>query len=155
MSEDKKPFTVSDRRHFTAEGESRSEEPAPPADAPKPAESRGPAEPLSQTVSEPSSGPVAGPSDHAPAAEGEGPAVPTDLIGLLVLLGTQASMLLSGGPSAEDEPADLEAARGFITLLEVLKAKTQGNRTSDEDTVLEGLLYELRMAYLARSRTSA
>ncbi|PYQ23389.1 MAG: DUF1844 domain-containing protein, partial [Acidobacteria bacterium] len=38
MTEEKKPFTVSDRRHFTAEGEARlsTEEPAAPVATPKP-----------------------------------------------------------------------------------------------------------------------
>lgn len=37
MNEEKKSFTVKDRRHFTAEGEAREEEPeAPPQEAPRP-----------------------------------------------------------------------------------------------------------------------
>ena len=40
----------------------------------------------------------------------------------------------------------------MISLLEVLREKTEGRRTAEEDEVLEGLLYELRMQYVALSR---
>jgi hypothetical protein len=33
----------------------------------------------------------------------------------------------------------------------MLKGKTEGRRTPQEDQILEGLLYELRMGYLARA----
>jgi hypothetical protein len=153
MSEDKKDFKVSDRRHFTPEGEARGpqEEDVRPA-APPPPEPAAPPPPLHAPEPPP-------PSESQPAfgaghedPEGSEP-LPADLIGLLVSLGAQASFLLSGGRTehGEQEP-DLDGARAVITLLEVLKAKTQGNRTPDEDSVLDGILYELRMAYLARSR---
>ena len=47
---------------------------------------------------------------------------------------------------------DLPGARGIIGLLEILERKTEGRRTPEEDQILAGLLYELRMAYLARAR---
>jgi hypothetical protein len=40
----------------------------------------------------------------------------------------------------------------LIALLEILQTKSQGNRTPDEDQLIEGLLYQLRMAYVAVSR---
>ena len=46
----------------------------------------------------------------------------------------------------------LEEARSLIGILEMLKDKTEGRRTPREDQVLDGLLYELRMAYVARAR---
>jgi hypothetical protein len=137
MSEDKKAFKINDRRHFTPEGEARGPDeetraPEPPAREDAPDEPR---TPVSQ-----------------PEAEG----APADLIGLFISLATQASVLLSDAPTEEGALGpDLAGARGVIALLEVLKAKTSGNRTADEDRVLEGVLYELRMAYLARSRKGA
>ena len=118
MSEEKKPFTVSDRRHFTAEGEVRK---ADADEAP------------------------AAPSEGGVVEEGRG-AYPADFLGLLISLGAQASTLLVGGP--EGEPPDLESARALIELLGVLKEKTEGRRTPEEDQLLGGLLYELRMAYV-------
>ena len=46
----------------------------------------------------------------------------------------------------------LAEARSLIGILEMLRDKTEGRRTPREEEVLEGLLYELRMAYVARAR---
>jgi hypothetical protein len=138
MSDDKKPFTVNDRRHFTPEGDARAEaEPAAAAPEPEP----------------PVSMPGHPPGEDEPAEGGPGGSL--DFIGLLVSLGAQASALLglgAGPDAATQAPADLPAARGIIGLLEILERKTEGRRTPEEDKVLAGLLYELRMAYLARAR---
>jgi hypothetical protein len=138
MSDDKKPFTVNDRRHFTPEGEARSEDAVEGAPG-----------------VEPEGRPTPGPSPEQPPAVGE-PGGPLDFIGLLVSLGAQASALLGlvGAPDAgEDQvPVDLPGARGIIGLIEILERKTEGRRTPEEDQVMAGLLYELRMAYLARAR---
>ena len=52
------------------------------------------------------------------------------------------------------EPAkiDLELARQNIELLELMREKTRGNRTADEERLLEQLLFELRMRYVEVSR---
>ncbi|HET9316255.1 MAG TPA: DUF1844 domain-containing protein [Vicinamibacteria bacterium] len=133
MSDEKKPFTVNDRRHFTSEGEARAEVATP--------------RPLER---EPVAAPA--PEDSLPDA---GAAGSLDFIGLLVSLGAQASALLGLGeaPDAEERArVDLAGARGIIGLLEMLDRKTEGRRTPEEDQVLARLLYELRMAYLARAR---
>ena len=39
----------------------------------------------------------------------------------------------------------------MIGILEMLKDKTEGRRSAREEQVLDGLLYELRMAYVARA----
>ena len=134
MSDEKKPFTVNDRRHFTPEGDARAEveETATPSEREAP-----PA-----------------PASEPPPAVGD-PAGALDFIGLLVSLGAQASALLGLGDERHaEDPAhtDLPGARGIIGLLEILERKTEGRRTPEEDQVLAGLLYELRMAYLARAR---
>ena len=139
--EDKKPFAVKDRRHFTAEGDTRPDAPEVPAADEEP----------DPPVAAP---PVAGPGDEPPDEpphQGE-----PDLVGLLLSLAAQASALLGmGGDEGGEGGAprvDLAGARGLIGLLEVLERKTKGNRTPEEDQVLTGVLYELRMAYLARAR---
>jgi hypothetical protein len=132
MTEEKKPFSVTDRRHFTPEGEVRREEgapTAPAASAPQPAE---------------------GPAEVSPAlGEDERSQYPKDFVGLLISLGAQASLLLYGDPAVGGP--DLDGARDLISLLETLKEKTQGRRTPQEDQLLDGLLYELRIAYVQRS----
>ena len=150
MTEEKKPFTVSDRRHFTAEGETRVKTPEEaPAPAPAPA-----APPPPPKAEQPERKPAAAlhTADEAPAlgpTGEEGP--PMDFIGLLVSLATQAGYLMSPEPGSGAAP-DLAAARSIIGLLEVLKEKTEGRRTPDEERVLDGLLYELRMAFVSRTR---
>jgi hypothetical protein len=144
MTEDKKAFTVKDRRHFTAEGETREED-SSSQESPRPA-------PAATKVAPPPSRPAAAPAE-APLDEGQRPAL--DFAGLLLSLGAQASLLL--GMAQEDEagaPPDLAGAQAIIALLEVLREKTEGRRTPDEDRILQGILYELRMAYVSRTRTA-
>ena len=142
MSEDKKPFTVKDRRHFSPDGAARE------ADAPD--ESAVRAETVSAGSPEPES---RAPEGDAPEASphDEGSRFPSDFLGLLVTLGTQGSMLLAGVVPRVDRagPPDLDGARDVISLLESLQAKTEGHRTADEERLLGGILYELRMAYVA------
>jgi len=140
MTEEKKPFTVSDRRHFTSSGEARqvTEEETPPPPS-RPAAPEKAASSLHV-------------GDSAPLPPMEGDAPPMDFVGLLVSLASQASYLISPEPGSGIAP-DLAGARSIIGLLDILKDKTQGRRTADEDRVLDGLLYELRMAFVGRSRS--
>lgn len=136
MNDEKKTFTVRDRRHFTSEGDAREpaaldEEPRPAAPSPSPT-------PTSTSIE---------------GADGGGAADRPDLgdpsfLGLVVSLAMQARSLLG-------EKADLAGARSLISLLEMLKEKTHGNRTAEESDVLESLLYELRIGFVERSRTDA
>jgi hypothetical protein len=142
MSEDKKPFTVSDRRHFTSEGEVRKSD----ADEPPSAVATAPVAPPTAE-----SAPSAAAADAGTVDDG-GQRFPSDFLGLLISLGAQGSMLLMGGP--EGEPPDLEGARSLIELLGVLKEKTEGRRTPQEDQLIEGLLYELRMAFVQATKAA-
>ena len=152
MSEDKKPFTVSDRRHFTPEGEVRR------SDADEPA--AGPAgltggEPAVPAAARPAAEAAAAPSPAAPGGDADDERAsrfPSDFLGLLISLGAQGSMLLMGGP--EGETPDLEGARSLIELLGVLKEKTEGRRTPQEDQLIDGLLYELRMAFVQATKAA-
>ena len=155
MSEDKKPFTVSDRRHFTQGGEVRksdADEATPEAAAPTPPPTPPSAAPPSP-VDTPRSPEPARPAPQGEEETGEqGGRYPSDLLGLLISLGAQASMSLMGGP--EGEPPDLDGARSLIELLGVLKEKTEGRRTPQEDQLIEGLLYELRMAFVQATKAA-
>ena len=42
--------------------------------------------------------------------------------------------------------------RSIIALLDVLHAKTANNRDPQEERVLDAVRYELKMAYVARTR---
>ncbi len=43
---------------------------------------------------------------------------------------------------------DLELAKQNIDLLELMQEKTRGNRTPDEDRLVEQLLFETRMKFV-------
>jgi len=165
MSEDKKPFTVTDRRHFTREGEVRAGDVRPepaaaqPAKAPPAVEEprRAPEPPAPPAPTEPSAASVDAAYRASSALGGgglEGPGETLDFVGLLLSLGTQASMMLglSGPPGHPPGPPDLGGARSIIGLLEILRDKTEGRRSQEEEEVLQGLLYELRMQYVAMAR---
>jgi hypothetical protein len=141
MNEDKKPFSVSDRRHFTPEGEVRKSDADEPPTVPRPSAE------ASTAAAASSEAPAAATGAHH---DERAHRFPSDLLGLLISLGAQASMLLMGGP--ESEPPDLEGARSLIELLGVLKEKTEGRRTPPEDQLIDGLLYELRMAYVQATK---
>jgi uncharacterized protein DUF1844 len=162
MSDDKKSFTVSDRRHFTAEGRARETEPAsdptpPPLREVEPERVR--EAPSRQDASRAEPGAFAAErsdleEEVGPGGEGDMPAFPADLLGLIGSLATQGSVLLAGDPSTRlpPTPPELEAVRSIIALLDVLHEKTANNRSPQEDRVLDAVRYELKMAYVARTR---
>jgi hypothetical protein len=56
-------------------------------------------------------------------------------------------------PGTQAEPQiDLELARQNIDILELIWDKTKGNRTSEEDRLLEQLLFETRMRFVEIQR---
>lgn len=58
--------------------------------------------------------------------------------------------LMPGGPeNAKGEPEiDLQLAQQNIDLLELMHEKTKGNRTPDEDKLIEQLLFETRLRFV-------
>ena len=53
----------------------------------------------------------------------------------------------SGRPSE-----NMQAARQTIDILTILREKTKGNLSADEQRLLDGLLYELRLKFLSKSK---
>jgi hypothetical protein len=142
MSEDRKGFTVNDRRHFTADGQVRPEriEESPVEATPTAAE---PILPAPVTA--------AGNAVPPPAERPMGHAV--SLADLLVQLAGNASVLLGlAAPEGEAPHVDLDGAREVIGILEMLRDKTEGRRTAEEDKLLQGILYELRMSFVGQAR---
>ena len=58
-------------------------------------------------------------------------------------------MGMTEGPEGKRGEANLPLARQTIDTLEVLQEKTQGNLSDEESKLLETVLYELRMAFVA------
>jgi len=75
-------------------------------------------------------------------------------LSLINMLAVEAAMHLGliETPGEASPGIDLEAARHMIDMLSVLEQKTRGNLSADEDKLLENILADLRMQYVALSR---
>jgi len=140
----KPSIKVTDRRHFTLDGERRTEvdeEPelaTPVGVQPIPGGTR---PPESETKFE-----------HRPLDEPEG----VDFTMLINAMAQPALLYLGEIPHpATGKPTlDLEGARLQIDMLDLLRVKCRGNLTPQEDNLLESVLHQLRMRYVARSGTT-
>ena len=150
-----KAFTVSDKRLFTKEGSRRDpdtprETPAaspPPPPPPPRREAPRAAEPQRQRP-EPQRQrpePETGPRRDLPLADF------TMLVNMLV---TNAMVFLGQmpAPGSQQYMHNLPQAQHMIDLLMVLREKTRGNLTPDEDQMMQDLLPQLQMAYVSASR---
>jgi len=77
-----------------------------------------------------------------------------DLTTFFLSISSAAYMGLGIIPPQEGaEPmVDLELARQNIDLLELMQEKTQGNRSTEEDKLLEQLLFETRMKFVEKQK---
>lgn len=129
-SEKKQKFTVTDRRKVSGDDASEAEakaDAAPAADA-----ARAPGE------------------DAGVQMPDDGGEAPIDFGSFVISLGTSAyvSMGKVENPETGEHGVDLPAAKQLIDILQMLRDKTEGNLQTDEQQLLKGLLYELRLAYV-------
>jgi hypothetical protein len=165
---------VTDKRMFTADGELREEFrhleaerargqeppaaiPAPEPPPPQPPPPPPPPPPAGAEARDMTGGSLPGlPSEGSGRAHVELPTTPPemggpsffDLVGLIaepvaIYLG---DVRLPDGESAEN----LEVARFHIDLLDVLRQRTAGNLSAQEASVLEDVLYRLRLRYVQK-----
>jgi hypothetical protein len=157
VSSQDKEIKVTDKRMFTPDGELREEyrflsekstaataeiaaEPPPPPPAPEP----------------PRRGARAVPQDEEPVPlelPGTPPGMGATFYDLVAMLAEPVpiylgDMELPNGQSAEN----LEMARLHIDLIEVLREKTAGNLSAQENAFLEDLLYRMRVRYVQKTR---
>lgn len=168
---DEKKIKVTDKRMFTPEGELREEfreaiEEREDAETP-----RGRVESEMTAASDSSSEPDLvtpesdpGPTDSSPSDPSFGTSKPhveipdlgpgekkaefADLVAVLAqpIAMYLGDMPLPGGESAEN----LDAARLYIDLLDVLRSKTLGNLSDRELELLDELLYQTRLRYVQK-----
>lgn len=174
MSEQNRPFVVTDRRKFTAEGEPRPDaDPSPEKerhDTPAPAAAPVAAEPAPSVPQEtaPHEEPpalteeqsnqaraayqqTADRLDTAIRAANPGmdhpPAMSFEQIVHSVYM--TALMQLGGAtPEGQQPQVDILGARQSVDMLGVLAEKTKGNLTPEESRLLDNALFELRMGFL-------
>jgi uncharacterized protein DUF1844 len=143
------PVRVIDRRTFTSEGEPR--QPDHPAE--EAAATLGPPAPAAPAATAPAAPPAApAPATAAgPAEPAADPVVSAHFQNLVVNLARQAAANLGASrhPLSGQIEIDLEGAQQMIDLLQAMRAKTVGNLTADEQELLEGLIGDLQMQYVA------
>lgn len=79
-----------------------------------------------------------------------------DLTTFFLSISSAAFMGLGFSPKGDWDlsKVDLELARQNIDLLELMFEKTRGNRTPEEDKLVEQLLFESRMRYIEVKKKS-
>ena len=140
-------FKVVDRRLFTQDGQRRPDAVielpiAAPKAPPPPPKPPSPETPRSQPKSPPAG------SETRQGPDG----VQFEQLILSLLTTAMFQMGLAARPGEPPPPPDLAAAQETIDLLLVLQEKTKGNLTKEEEEVLTGGLYELRMAFVELTR---
>ena len=77
--------------------------------------------------------------------------VPVTFASFVISLGSSSLMLMGEqlDPQQPAMPVNLPQAKEIIDLLSVLDAKTKGNLSTEEQTVLRDMLYALRMKYVS------
>lgn len=77
-------------------------------------------------------------------------------IELVMMQAQQAAMFLGRfpGPGGESPGVNLDYARMFIDQLEMLQEKTRGNLSNEETQVLNGVLADLRLAFVQASNAA-
>jgi hypothetical protein len=130
-------FTVTDKRHFREDGERRefSQETPPP----------GKEEPKK------TSGAAAGTA--TPNQEVPRPEAHIDFPSYILSYYTQGLVLLGEVPNpyTNKKEEDMDGARHTIDILSMLQEKTKGNLGKEEHQLLDSVLYELRMKYMAKT----
>jgi len=126
-------FRVTDKRGFREDGESHAPE--------------GSEKEEDKTGGEPASSTSDKPGQEAP------PLPPIDFPSYILSYYTQGLVLMGEVPNpyTNKKEEDVEAARHTIDILSMLEQKTKGNLAKDEQQLLESVLYELRMKFMAKT----
>ena len=154
MQEDQPNFKVTDRRLFNADGSPRD---LPPEEKPEPKVEEPVAAPAAAAAQEP---PKPEPEVSAGAAEAEEELSeedmaeardPASFISFVMSIASNAASALGmmEHPVTHQREVDVELGKHWIDILGMLQKKTEGNLTSQEKRMVEGLLADLRMQYVS------
>ncbi|HOK06163.1 MAG TPA: DUF1844 domain-containing protein [Syntrophales bacterium] len=134
MEEEKKGFVVRDRRIFDEKGETRETQEAPreqerPKEEPK--RETGPREEASEDYFYPE----------------------VNFANFILSLSTTAMFHFGDfpDPASGQTKKNLAAAKHAIDTIAMLRSKTEGNLDADEKSLIDGILFELRMRYVKES----
>ncbi len=129
-------FRVTDKRAFREDGEARS---------PEATDSKEDLRDKEQQATRRES--------KGPAETETPPRPPIDFPSYILSYYTQGLVLLGEVPNpyTNKKEEDVEAARHTIDILAMLEEKTKNNLRPDEQQLLETVLYELRMKFMAKT----
>jgi hypothetical protein len=132
-------FTVTDKRGFREDKEAES-----PDVTEKTAETVVTEEPPTKEEK---------PGDRASRERESGPRPPIDFPSYILSYYTQGMVLLGEipNPYTNKREEDTGAAHHTIDILSMLEEKTRGNLSDEEKQLLETVLYELRMKFMAKT----
>jgi hypothetical protein len=127
-------FRVTDKRGFQ-----EANEPIVPE-----ASEKTEAKPTSETFSK---------TEELPPEQEGSSSHPIDFQSYILSYYTQGMVLLGEVPNpyTKKMEEDIEAARHMIDILSMLDQKTKGNLSKDEQQLLESVIYELRIKYMAKT----
>jgi Domain of unknown function (DUF1844) len=173
MSEQNKPFVITDRRKFTADGaprpdadpspeRERHDPPAAPVAAPvEPIAAASPEDaakeelpPLSAEQSDQARVAYEATADRldtAIRAANPGMERPPEMNFEQIVHSVYMTAIMQLGgatPEGQQPQVDLMGARQSVDMLGVLAEKTKGNLTTDETRLLDNALFEIRMGFL-------
>ena len=145
MSNDQPTFKVTDRRPFNPDGSPRD---LPPEERPEPkpepvtatAEATAPAAETQEEI-----------GDEFTEEELADARDPAGFLSFIMSIASNAASALGmmEHPVTHQREVDVELGKHWIDVLGMLQKKTQGNLTSKEQQMLEGLLADLRMQYVS------
>ena len=138
MPEEKKDFTVKDRRFFSQENIDKDKEDKKKDD-----------EPLKQETKE-----AAEPSAGKKVKDAQTCLPEINFPTFIMSLNASALMNLGlfENPATGEKEINLDLAKQTIDILSMLEEKTKGNLTKDEEGMLRNILYDLRIIYVKEKK---
>jgi hypothetical protein len=132
--QEEQSFRVTDKRGFREDGEQSASDSSPKAEE------------------KAFNGEASAKEDFAPGPDPSG-RPPIDFPSYILSYYTQGLVLLGEVPNpyTNKKEEDVEAARHTVDILTMLEEKTKGNLSGDEAKLLETVLYELRMKFMAKT----
>jgi PBP1b-binding outer membrane lipoprotein LpoB len=134
-----KGFTVKDKRSFDEQGHSRQS-----SDSEEKETASAEKEPVGDQTSQ---------QTQQQTSQQQAPPLPINFSSFVLSLSSSA--LLHFGeipdPVTNEKQRNLVLAKQTIDIVSMLKEKTAGNLTKEEEALLDNLLYDLRMRYIKES----
>ncbi len=109
------------------------------------------------TPSPPGDPRVSRPTPDASSSESSSATPERSLVGLFMMIATEALIALGDAPDpvSGQQQRDLTHAAGIIDVLSLLRDKTEGHRSAEENRTLEDLIYDLQLRYVKAVKSPA